>query len=201
MERVISAPRLSSYLRRAAGDHAKAFAEYQRNIELAEVFYGVLQWTEVILRNALHNQLATYLGVNWYRSGPFDSFEQETLNNAVKALFKRKPAWQSGDLIAELSFGFWTGILHKNYDVRLWRTCLFLVFKNGGKPPSRQVVFSAFNDLRLLRNRIMHHEPILRWNLRKSFDDAVTLVRYVCPLTADWLRDTYEARVIAALSP
>lgn len=200
MEGVISAPRLSSYLRRAGGDHAKAFSEYQRNIELAEVFYGILQWTEVILRNALHKQLVAYLGSGWCRGGPFDAFEQDSLDKAIKTLGKRKPAWQSGDLISELAFGFWTGILHKDYDVRLWRTCLYLAFNDGGKRPSRQTVFSAFNDLRLLRNRIMHHEPILRWNLQKSFEDAISLVRYVCPPTSDWLRSIYNARVLSALS-
>ena len=135
MEGVISAPRLSSYLRRAGGDHAKAFSEYQHNIELAEVFYGILQWTEVILRNALHKQLVAHLGSGWYHTGPFDRFEQESLDKAVKDLFKNKPTWQSGDLISELAFGFWTGILHNNYDVRLWRTCLYLAFDDGGKRP------------------------------------------------------------------
>jgi len=68
-------------------------------------------------------------------------------------------------IVAQLAFGFWTTILSKPYHHTLWtpdNTALVkAVFPYlPPTPNNRNAIHQRYNDLRLLRNRVMHHEPI-----------------------------------------
>lgn len=210
LERVISPARLGTYLRRASGDHERALADYHRNIEVGEVFYGLLQWLEVILRNALHRQMCIKFTVTWYQtrqdllhvqSGSSPHFLSRSpkpsakLADAVAKLDELKPGWGAGDLVAELSFGFWTSILGSDYENKLWRPALRHAFPHGPRTLLRKQVHRPLNDLRDLRNRITHHEPILMINLRSYYNKIIELISWVCPRTSTWLKQAYDPRV------
>ena len=62
-----------------------------------------------------------------------------------------------GRVIAELPLGFWSSLLGNDYNRRLWQPCLRTAFDG---PVRRTHLHAELNDLRLLRNRIAHHEPI-----------------------------------------
>ncbi len=49
---------------------------YERNTELSEALYGVVQGFEVTLRNAVHNILGASLGTTWYETFGFLETEQ-----------------------------------------------------------------------------------------------------------------------------
>ncbi len=87
--------------------------------------------------------------------------------NAHLTVIKRPGVTQatSGQIVAELTFGFWTTLLSQPYHQRVWapdRTALIrAVFPHlPPVPNNRQAVHQRYNDLRFMRNRIMHHEPI-----------------------------------------
>lgn len=76
-----------------------------------------------------------------------------------------KPA-TSDAVIAELMFGFWCGLFNSNYaDItstdKLWPNLEEKVFPNL-KPIDRryQSVFHKLDAIKLLRNRVAHHEPV-----------------------------------------
>src|ERR1019366_8465897 len=46
---------------------------------------------------------------------------------------------------------------------------LYRIAQRPGKPLRRKDFSTALTPIRLLRNRIAHHEPILEWNLPKHY--------------------------------
>jgi hypothetical protein len=69
LERYISAERLAAYVSYARGDKWVAIRLYERNTEISEALYGVIQALEITLRNAIHNILSDQLGSpEWYES-------------------------------------------------------------------------------------------------------------------------------------
>ena len=51
----------------------------------------------------------------------------------------------------------------------------------------RQEIYADLEHVRLLRNRIAHHEPIFNRNLTDDLDKITALIRFRCELTADWM--------------
>jgi hypothetical protein len=40
--------------------------------------------------------------------------------------------------------------------------------------------------IRMLRNRIAHHEPVIDWDLSKHYRNIIELSGWLCPSAADW---------------
>ncbi|ULJ74489.1 hypothetical protein L2W42_21845 (plasmid) [Rhizobium gallicum] len=101
---------------------------------------------------------------------------------------------------AELNWGFWTGILAKRYETSLWRPHLRSVFQSAD-PLTRGQIFVPLDDLRRLRNRIAHHEPILNRNIAADYQAILDLVGYICPTTAAWVDGHSQVAAILATKP
>lgn len=56
----ISAPRLKRYEDVCNGDQKRTLKLYQANIKLSQAFYSVLSLLEVVLRNALNEELSNF---------------------------------------------------------------------------------------------------------------------------------------------
>lgn len=66
-------------------------------------------------------------------------------------------------IVAELNFGFWSNLLNRPYEQQqvLWPTLLRAVFPYApARFRNRPALSRRFNEIRQLRNRIFHHEPI-----------------------------------------
>ena len=66
-----------------------------------------------------------------------------------------------GKVVAELPFGFWRYLSAAKHEKRLWVPYLHKAFAPG---TSRHELDRRINRLHELRNRIAHHEPLLRRN-------------------------------------
>jgi hypothetical protein len=71
------------------------------------------------------------------------------------------PGAPPGKVIAELTFGFWRYLSTTAHHHPLWIPYLHTAFRPG---TSRQAVDGPVDRLHQLRNRIAHHEPLLRRN-------------------------------------
>lgn len=60
VQRWLSAERFDPYLRAAGGDGAAALALYEWNVAAAGAFHEMLGQFEVLLRNAMHDQLTAW---------------------------------------------------------------------------------------------------------------------------------------------
>ncbi len=78
-------------------------------------------------------------------------------------LRKQQKPYEPGRVVAELKLGFWVSLLSTNYEQRLWPKLLPTVFPYLPRSKrTRSTVAGRFQEIRRLRNRVSHHEPIYR---------------------------------------
>jgi hypothetical protein len=181
----LSQERLTKYLTDTRGNLDHAIALYERNTRLCESFYSSLQCMEVCFRNTLARNMAAAYGPDWLMSpGAGSALERDALESIEQAKRKvQKAHVRQGDVIAELSFGFWVGLLGPRYDATLWRQALYKGFRIGGP---RRRVHSRFNALRRFRNRIAHHEPIFHLRLEEMHSEIINAIGWMCEDTSKW---------------
>lgn len=162
---LLSPERLGPYLAAAGADLDRALALYEHNQALSEALYVPLQNLEVGLRNRLNAMLSQYFGPAWFDTGVILKPAQINGVQEAKGKLARsgKPC-DPGRLVAELNFGFWTGFFDTCYDQPLWHRHLRAVFPGAslGQPLTRKMFSGRLENIRRLRNRVFHHEPILR---------------------------------------
>ena len=78
-------------------------------------------------------------------------------------------------VVSQLTFDFWVTILSRNYDARLWRGQNAAPLKNAftripKRLRQRQPIHQRYNEIRELRNRAFHHDPL--------FDDPLLRQRH-----------------------
>ena len=100
-------------------------------------------------------------------------------------------------IIAELSLGFWSGLVSNRYHDCLWRDILSFAFPYRPPDVRRGEIHSRLEELRLLRNRIAHHEPIFHCDLASDHGAVVQLLGYLAPAAAVWVES--HSRVSAIL--
>jgi hypothetical protein len=191
LERRISADRLAPYKLAAGGELQAALDLYQWNAEASAAFWVVLGHLEILVRNAMHEQLTALsvsrrAGPAWYLAlaGDLSSEACATIADARRHVTANGRAETAGRVVAELPFGFWRYLLASRYERTLWRTSLYRAFPGQGR---RQPVHARLADLHQLRNRIAHHEPVHNRPLARLHDDAMIVAEWACPGTRTWI--------------
>lgn len=185
LETSISRDRLQKYLEESGGDLSGAITLYERNLLLSEAFYVPLQSLEVCLRNKLHEALTNTYGENWltdHTAAPLDDHSRSFVNSALDDL---DDGPEPGQIIAELRFAFWVGLLSRKYDATLWRSCAYRAFLTGGGKP-RGAVYGRVNAIRRFRNRVAHHEPIFHKDLHGVHVEILEAIGWMCKATEAW---------------
>lgn len=163
---LLSTERLTPYLAATpTGSWPDALRLYDWNVKVSAAFYEDLHYLEVGMRNAMDLALSDYaqqLGVSasWYTTSLIRL--NEVSRDAIKRARTRATSQNAipevhGKVVAELNFGFWWSLLSQGYNRTLWAPCLKDAFDG---PIRRQRLHSALNEMRKLRNRIAHHEPL-----------------------------------------
>jgi len=193
VERWLSRPRFGVYLAAVGGDRPTALQLYEWNATVSAAFMRDLAHLEVALRNAYDDALTSGLpprGMHWVfdptryfptvwktaRNGARynDNHEPQRLiaQATATALLSVQAAARTtkqavpvtpapGKVVAELPFGFWRYLSAAKHEKRLWVPYLHKAFAAG---TSRHELDRRINRLHELRNRIAHHEPLLRRN-------------------------------------
>ncbi len=172
LEAALSTDRLSAY-RPVGGGDIEMVATYFWNAALSQALYPLLGALEVSLRNAVHSTLAEHYGqADWYNlPNMLLRNERDAVSRAKLRLQRARKQQSPGRIIAELSFGFWTSMLSAAYGSsprgpQLWITpnspLLSAAFPHAPTSiqPYRGRVHRRFDELRHVRNRVFHHEPI-----------------------------------------
>ena len=167
LQSAISGERLTRYLEIAGGDKRRALHQYAYNAALGSAFHWPLQALEVTLRNAVHDAITKERGTNWFDGPELEQPQQDAIRTAKEDLRWEKGPQDPGRIVAALSFGFWIALFAKRYEESLWRPVLHQCFNPR---QDRRGLHDRLNRLRRLRNRIVHHEPILHWDLRADHD-------------------------------
>jgi hypothetical protein len=167
---------------------------YQCNIQVSEAFYPALSVLEVALRNSINRELTVkFDGADWYNH--FST--APGLNNLVKEITaaqyqitRRHELVTPSKVIAELTLGFWVRLFNAEYERLLWkelRRAFPYLFKIDRQ---RHKVSAPLNNIRNIRNRIFHNEPIC-WNfsrLQERHDEIVTVLGWINRDLPAWLQ-------------
>ena len=200
LETSLSPERIATYTAETGGNRELALRLYTWNTAISAAFYGPLQGLEVALRNAMHQQLSTAYGEDWYDNPAcgLDQGAMRKIENAKKTLGRGGYAIDPPHVVAELSFGFWVSLLgrggraappdtgRKNYEMTLWRPALYKAFPNSHL--KRADTHRPLDYLRTFRNRIAHHEPIFNRHLQQDYHSILNVAGWICPKTASWIR-------------
>ena len=158
----ISGDRFAPY---ASGNRAEAFGAYAWNIALCESLYPSLNCLEIALRNSIHAAAVREFGVADWFQGRLHPSELEKVNSLSNDLRRQRPSAGFGvsDLVSNLSLGFWLSLFRTRYEQILWPELLDAVFPNcPGHQRTRRNLYARLSKIRILRNRVFHHEPVWR---------------------------------------
>jgi hypothetical protein len=188
LHRPIPQIRLEKYRSEPACD-LHMLTNYFWNIALAESLYPTLHAVELALRNTIHITLTDRYGTeNWWDEPhtlhrnqwhQLEGKRQEYLRNFGVPI-------TPGQLVAELTFGFWVIVLSGPHVPNIWRWKRFRLvdqafpYRAGVDLPD---IYRRFiNSIRRLRNRIMHYERIFhRPDLRREHADIHEAIQWISP--------------------
>jgi len=198
---LFSLSRLTRY-----GTGIDALYGYFTQVKKAESLYFGLHLIEVVLRNAIFEAYAKHGfsrdffyqndSTSYLSRHEFHSREHwKMLNGAKSHLRRRREPINDGKLIAELNFGFWTKLFdsrHQKYNY-MWRKIFHDVFPHYPYPKepvdqARRKLGSKLQDIKQLRNRVFHYEPIDSMDIEKIYQDMVQILAWISPETDKWLR-------------
>lgn len=190
LEEALSLERFGRYLAWAGGDRARALELYALNTRVSEALYTPLQMLEVALRNRIHLILSAARQPRWFEEDGFliVPHQNDQVAEALADLVRDKKEPTPGRVVAALTFSFWTAMLGTPYE-NLWQTSLHHIGRReDGKGLRRKDLSGLLTPIRVLRNRIAHHEPILAWNLPKHHGAMLRITGWLSPAAAAWCR-------------
>lgn len=187
---VLSSDRFSRYLVWAGGDKEKAFQLYAINTQISEALYTPLQTLEITLRNRIHEIFLHHFTADWFDEPSIitTNYQRERVQKAKADLLANKKEVTPSAIVAKLMFGFWTTLLDKHH-IHLWHACLHKIASKDGRYLDRKSLATPLTSIRILRNRIAHHESILHWNLPEHHARIIETTRYLSPFAAEWISE------------
>lgn len=185
-----------------------ALSLYAWNAQVSAALLAPLHLCEVVVRNAVSDALTAVYGSQW----PWEAvFESSLPNppvgfNARRELIRARSHQPStGKVIAELKMVFWQKMFTGRFDTRLWNPHLRAVMPHLEASKSvqelRRLIHGELEQLRELRNRIAHHEPIFKRALSDDFQKVHDLISFRCPVTAAWMVQNQQAQPLISAKP
>jgi hypothetical protein len=152
----------------AGGNRRRALALYEWNANLNAALLHDFAHLEVGLRNFYDKALMG--AVQPHDSHWTDSDSLAGLFPAVSGKDARThtdlrsarvnaggPTAPPGKLLAELTFGFWVLLTSSRHTSLVWTPHLQVLYPTGSQ---RSKIHAGLDDLRKVRNRVAHHEPV-----------------------------------------
>ncbi|MEU4190320.1 hypothetical protein AB0E69_00325 [Kribbella sp. NPDC026611] len=205
----LSAPRLTPYLVASHGNLRDALRLYDWNVEISGAFYESLHQFEVVLRNALDQELCAWNAaqVNAATGAPHSrdwlmdpshlllrltrddiSKARQRARSAVRRARQRGREHGHSDVLAQLSFGTWRFLLPDSDPGRqlLWQQALAKAFPQLSCTPADLV--THVDRIHKLRNRIAHLEPLLDSAMvADRFASMRTVAAAIDPIAEGWI--------------
>jgi hypothetical protein len=158
---------------------------------------------EVALRNKADEALIANYGAGWLQDPVVlaDPYQQRCVAQARTTLQAERKAGTHSQMIAELNFGFWSSLFGRSSN-HIWGS-LRAQFQTPGL--KRAIVSEKLRDLRRLRNRIAHYEPILAQPIAALHQDILSLTSWLSVDASAWITThssiTYPATPLIIRDP
>ena len=202
IEQTLSIPRLSKYenfYKNKGEPYEKSdvLMLYERNLIISNKFFYLLNYFEVVLRNAVIQAIEISFRCDetnsWHENEAFIRSLSRRGRHSPKSMFdsaKEKFPDSPSKMIPELKFVFWQKMLMANYEERIWQGGFSSVFPNA-TVENRKIFYDWTDQLRELRNRIAHHEPIIfNRNLENDLEVLIKFIYCRCINTYDFIEQS-----------
>ncbi len=197
MIKYISAPRFSRYSESFEGDFSSALKLYISNAQLSAALHPLLTQFEVVFRNAIVQKLSEYFKDSEWILNKRKHFLKNTKNDYTinylvkilddtrKKLERKKVTITSDKVISELNFGFWE-LFYLPHNYGLVEGCPIKVFPSKPSDINRAKLKNRLTQIRLLRNRINHCEPICFKENEVNLKEAIYVKQSIFKLI-EWI--------------
>lgn len=214
-QRWLSVPRLRVYLAHSGGDLQLALGLYVWNGALAGAAMSDACHLEVALRNAYDIELGRRYP-DWAvdpssklftrtQGVPQAVAKQNFLNaGSSKSVADARrglgPHATHGQVLAGLSFGFWTKLTERDRTPTFWTPMLHLALPSG---TARADVHDLAVKINRFRNRLAHNEPVFstRTGLRDRLADVDALFTLINPDAARFVRQQSSVPALLKACP
>lgn len=219
VEAWLSTPRFERYLYEVCRDRQRALELYEWNLQFGAAFMRDVAHVEVAVCNAydstmnmhwpgtqhwLFDPKSPVLEPLWRtrrgRSTDLNARNRATVADAVRRCGGE--AAKPGEVIAELSFGFWRHCTDAAHEKTLWVPYLHRAWP---KKTSRVALERSLTMINTARNRASHHEPLFGTqpghDLAAAHHEVLRLSGLMLPELASYIRATTTVPVILAARP
>jgi hypothetical protein len=155
---------------------------YHWNLLICQTLYPFIHAVEIALRNAIHHAATKKFKTEfWFEIVVTDGKSKSILEDTKNDLSRRFKQVSASDIVAALTFGFWTTLIkQKTYTDqfnpnRLWPDLIPAVFPHYARGhDERKNISKRFEEIKLIRNRLFHHEPIWKFKNAKTPQECIT---------------------------
>jgi hypothetical protein len=200
----LSEPRYQRFLADCEADHRSAIVLYEWHAELSAASFRLIHHFEVLLRNAVDSalggvQLQAPVKDTWLLD--FDVLKPDGVKRVITAIerLEKGKAITRDRVVAALSFAFWAGLFGRRYE-ELWRHRLRLAFSPDGSLV-RKDLSARMKLIQRFRNRVAHHDSLLRQDVPSRLDDMLAIAGWIDPAARIWLESRSDALAIAHARP
>lgn len=201
-EKWLSAARFVPYLEASGNDAEVALELYRWNVALGQFLMRDISYFEVALRNAYNDVMeARWDGAeHWLlddaspvrrpvvrRSGRGSADVNRVNRKIIDVAASGLPdGFSPGDLVSNLTLGFWVHLTDRSREAVIWRTGLYAAWPKGTRRAELQ---DRLDGILRVRNRIAHNERLFnpsRAQLSpvRANADARELLGQLCPEAA-----------------
>lgn len=203
----LSEERRGAYQETGDPDDLHGVARYLWNAALASAMYPALHAVEVTFRNHIYATSCTIVDESalnfndvpcWLDAEPSLLYvnEEQAVTEAKELLRKGGKRMTPGRLLSKLGFGFWCSLCRSPYEQGrkdgpgLWPGLITKGFPFLPRDQkSRPKILHRFDEIREIRNRVSHHEPIWDCNIVRIHDRVVSAIGWMNQGVADAVRN------------
>lgn len=182
--------RFAPYLSEADGDHEHAAALYVWNARVSAAIFETLHHIEVLLRNTIDAQFTPVIAAaqpseTWLEDPAILNVDsRKRVRETIERIDKEGKAPTRGRIVAGLSFGFWRALFDRKYH-QLRVEHLHRAFPHGSG--DRAEVADLMSKLVPFRNRLAHHETIIRRSISSHYEEMLRLAELIDPDARVWI--------------
>ena len=187
-------PERLDYIKNRTNSKPLIIKIHQETLSLNGALMSIVGMIEIALRNTVYQNLDQHFAVkNWlfHPPAPFEwrDSEKRRLTKALehardakiskikrknrRNIIRNKISISDGDMIAQLTFGFWKRMYAPEYEHYLWRPALRHAFPNTRI--TRANIAKNLQTIYQTRNRLAHHERILP----KQFYQTIAAIQFI----------------------
>ncbi|MDR2243447.1 Abi family protein [Providencia sp. PROV188] len=195
----ISDNRFSAYLKKAGFNEIYAFNLYLYNARISKAFLFPLHMLEVSLRNRINRIFKILYGDDWANQQAFRSNLTSESLNSLDTAFRRCDMKHTENVIAELSFDFWSNLFRAEYDRVFWQKNMKVLTPHH--ITTRKEFQKIIKNINKLRNRIAHYEPIHDLDISTLHSQVIDVINWISLETSRWVKHYSTVNEMLRTSP